>query len=255
MRGKGILAQFSFFTTIPVKTNIPLEEIAEYSYISPIVVGITLAIIESGLYFILYKVLGIGELSGILLLGVIELLRGFNHLDGLLDLGDALMVRGSREKKVKALKDVEIGSGGIGLLLVYLSIEVVALLKLGFSIYTILYLISSDVISRSFSLYVLSTIKPLPESVLGKIFHEKLRNKSLILIIELIPFISLYNVILYIVLYIIMYKICKSLGGSSGDITGASITISFPIFLLTNEVTNLNYSIISILCYLFLHLH
>jgi len=102
-----------------------------------------LALIESAVYVLLYRILE--ALAGIVLLGVVELLRGFNHLDGLLDLGDALMIKGDRERKIKALKDVEIGSGGIGLLLVYLSIQIVALLKLGFSFYTIFHLISSNV--------------------------------------------------------------------------------------------------------------
>ncbi|AAK43328.1 adenosylcobinamide-GDP ribazoletransferase [Saccharolobus solfataricus] len=253
MHLKEILAQFSFFTAIPVKSSASLEEIAESSYISPIIVGISLGLIESVAYLILYRILG--ELTGIVLLGIIELLRGFNHLDGLLDLGDALMIRGNREKKIKALKDVEVGSGGIGLLLVYLSIQIVALLKLDFSLYTIFYLISSNVLSMSLSLYILSTISPIPESNLGRIFHDKLKGKSTILLLELIPFISLYNVIVFIIFYMIMYKICGSLGGSSGDIAGASITLSFPLFLITDEITNLNYSLLSILCYLFSHLH
>ncbi|QGA55176.1 adenosylcobinamide-GDP ribazoletransferase [Sulfolobus sp. E5-1-F] len=254
MRLKRILALFSFFTAIPVRSNASLEEIAEYSYISPLIIGISLALIESVVYALLYKILG--DLAGIVLLGVIEILRGFNHLDGLLDLGDALMTKGDRERKIKALKDVEIGSGGIGLLLVYLSIQIVALIKLGFfSLYAILYLISSNVLSVSISLYIVSTIRPIPESNLGKIFHNKLEGKSIVLLLESIPFISLYNVIVFLVFYVIMYKICGSLGGSSGDIAGASITLSFPLFLLTNEITNLNYSLLSILCYLFLHLH
>ncbi|QXJ33731.1 adenosylcobinamide-GDP ribazoletransferase [Saccharolobus shibatae] len=253
MRLKGVLALFSFFTAIPVKSNASLEEIAEYSYISPIIIGISLALIESAVYVLLYRILG--ALAGIILLGVVELLRGFNHLDGLLDLGDALMIKGDRNRKIKALKDVEIGSGGIGLLLVYISIQIVALLKLGFSLYSIFYLISSNVLSMTIGLYILSTISPIPESNLGKIFHNKLKGKSTVLLFELIPFISLYNIIVFLVFYMIMHKICGSLGGSSGDITGASITLSFPLFLLTNEITNLNYSLLSILCYLFLHLH
>ncbi|TRM85156.1 adenosylcobinamide-GDP ribazoletransferase, partial [Sulfolobus sp. A20-N-G8] len=65
--------------------------------------------------------------------------------------------------------------------------------------------------------------------------------------IVIVPFISLYNVIMFLILYIIFHKICKSLGGSSGDIAGAAITISFSIFLLVNEVTHLNYSVLSML--------
>ncbi|BDC00152.1 adenosylcobinamide-GDP ribazoletransferase [Saccharolobus caldissimus] len=249
-----ILTQFSFFSSIPVRVNATLEEVAAYSFLAPIIVGLPLAIIEFIIYSTLYFFLS--TLAGIILLGIIELLRGFNHLDGLLDLGDALMVKGDREKRIKALKDVQIGSGGIGFLILYLAFQIVALIKLeGISSITIFNLMSSDVLSRTLSLFILGSIKPMPESTLGKVFHKSLERRLAILIIESIPFISIYNIMTYLVLYAIFYNICKSLGGSSGDITGASITLSFPLFLLVNEITHLNYSILSILCYLFSQLH
>ncbi len=246
MSKMGIVGQLAFFSSIPIGSNVSVEDIAKYSFLAPIIVGPILAIIEFSSYTLLHFVLGV--IAGILLIGIIELLRGFNHLDGLLDLGDALMVKGDRERKIKALKDVQIGSGGIGLLVVYLSFQTVAMLKLeGYSIMTLLNLISADVISRSFSLLVLASIKPMNESNLGKLFNQYLKNKIAFLVIETIPFISLYNVIMFMILYVIFYKICKSLGGSSGDITGAAITISFSIFLLVNEATHLNYSVLSML--------
>ncbi|MEM0122046.1 MAG: adenosylcobinamide-GDP ribazoletransferase [Saccharolobus sp.] len=250
---KIIIGQLSFFSAIPVKSNYSIDEIAKYSFLAPIIVGVLLGIIEFLSYSILY--IFFANLASILLLGIIELLRGFNHLDGLLDLGDALMVKGDRERKIRALKDTQVGSGGIGLLILYLSIQIVALIKLnGISVLSLLSIISADVLSRSLSLSALGTIKPMPESFLGKIFHESLKGRTSIIIIESVVFLSLYSIIAYIILYVIFYKICSSLGGSSGDITGAFITLSFPLFLLINEVTNLNYSILSLLCFSFLHL-
>ena len=168
---KIIIGQLSFFSAIPVKSNYSIDEIAKYSFLAPIIVGVLLGIIEFLSYSILY--IFFANLASILLLGIIELLRGFNHLDGLLDLGDALMVKGDRERKIRALKDTQVGSGGIGLLIIYLSIQIVALIKLnGISILSLLSIVSADVLSRSLSLSALGTIKPMPESFLGKIFHE-----------------------------------------------------------------------------------
>ncbi|WP_394325417.1 adenosylcobinamide-GDP ribazoletransferase [Methanobrevibacter arboriphilus] len=41
--------------------------------------------------------------------------NGFHHLDGLIDIGDALMVHGTPEKKISVMRDSMIGTGGIAL--------------------------------------------------------------------------------------------------------------------------------------------
>jgi adenosylcobinamide-GDP ribazoletransferase len=48
-----------------------------------------------------------------LTIGCIYLLTGINHIDGLSDTADGLVTSGPREKKIKSMKDVHAGSGGI----------------------------------------------------------------------------------------------------------------------------------------------
>ncbi|ARM76220.1 adenosylcobinamide-GDP ribazoletransferase [Acidianus manzaensis] len=231
---KGILSQISFFTIIPsVKGDIDL--VAEYSFISPILVGTITGLIDFISYFLIYFL--IGNLAKYALIIIIEILRGFNHLDGLLDFGDALMIRGDYQKRVKALKDVEIGSGGIGLGFVYLILMFIAVDKLSSpSIYLMLSLISAEVLSRGLGMLNLSILSPMDFSYLGKIFHSKLRDKYIWIILQLIPFILGYSLIVFVILFILFYYLGKIiLRGSSGDLTGAIITLSFPLFLLSEE--------------------
>ncbi|WP_252896587.1 adenosylcobinamide-GDP ribazoletransferase [Metallosphaera hakonensis] len=72
----------------------------EYSFLAPIIVGLVTGgidyIVLRGLYLVL------GGVVSILLIPIVEIIRGFNHLDGLLDFGDALMIRGSSEDRRKA---------------------------------------------------------------------------------------------------------------------------------------------------------
>lgn len=241
---KGILAQLSFFTIIPsIKSD--LETIAKYSFLSPIFVGLITGIIDFSFYFALWNI--IGFFSKILLFAIIEVVRGFNHLDGLLDISDALMVKGNMEKRIKAMKDVEIGSGGIGASLVYFSIMLVALLNLQDpSLYSFFVLISSEIACRSLGLLILSTLKPMENSYLGKIFNSYLSNKYILLLIQAIPFLLVIPMLLYTILYLFFYYIGKtSFHGSSGDLTGFVITLSFPLFLLADEK----------FCYLYSLLH
>jgi adenosylcobinamide-GDP ribazoletransferase len=52
---------------------------------------------------------------GILTLGLISLVTGLHHADGLLDFGDGLMYRGSAEEKIKIMHDRQTGVGGFAL--------------------------------------------------------------------------------------------------------------------------------------------
>ena len=230
---KRIAAQISFFTIIPsVKAS--LEETAEMSFLAPLVVGIITSIIDFLVIFITHPFLG--KYSLLLLLPTVEIIRGFHHLDGLLDFGDAIMIR-DYNKRLKALHDVEVGSGGIGLLMVYLSLFLLAILSSHDRI-SYFSLLISETESRALGILLLSLMKPMEESYLGKIFHEKL-NKPWKVTIVLLQIILLGNVEIlmgFVILFAIFYLLgLKVLRGSSGDLAGAVITLSFPIFLLIAE--------------------
>jgi adenosylcobinamide-GDP ribazoletransferase len=52
---------------------------------------------------------------GALVLGVLLLLTGLHHTDGLLDFGDGLMAHGSPERKIEVMHDQLTGAGGLTL--------------------------------------------------------------------------------------------------------------------------------------------
>jgi adenosylcobinamide-GDP ribazoletransferase len=54
-------------------------------------------------------------------------LCGINHIDGLADFGDGVIAHGTREKKVQAMKDVSLGTGG-GLLIAFTLLATFAVL-------------------------------------------------------------------------------------------------------------------------------
>jgi cobalamin-5'-phosphate synthase (EC 2.7.8.26) len=229
---KGILAQLSFFTIIPT-VQADLELIAEFSFLAPVVVGITSGVLDFGFLFLIKEALG--RIYPILLLPFIEVLRGFNHLDGLLDLGDALMIRGTHEDRLRALRDVAVGTGGIGLLVCYLALMFAALNGVGgLNLMTLFSLMSAEVLSRSLGLLVLGLMSPMKESRLGNMFHKKLRRNWPFLLLQSVPFFGIQSVLIFpVILALFLYVGKRFLGGSSGDLTGAAITLSFPILLMT----------------------
>lgn len=60
------------------------------------------------------------SLVAILVILAIYKLCGINHLDGLADFGDGVIAHGSVEKKIQAMKDVNIGTGGVAFVAVML---------------------------------------------------------------------------------------------------------------------------------------
>ncbi len=232
---KGILAQLSFFTVLPSVRAEDLELVAEYSFLAPLFVGTITGLVDFSAYYLLW--LALGGTAKVLLIAVVELVRGFNHLDGLLDVSDALMVRGNYERRLKALKDVEVGSGGIGGAIVYFSLMLASVLLIPSpSIVSLFLLVSAEVASRSLGLLVLATLKPIEGSFLGSVFHKYLSKRAVWLIVEAIPFLLPFLWSVYCVLYFLFYYIAKrELRGSSGDLTGFVITLSFPVFLMANE--------------------
>ncbi|BBG24731.1 adenosylcobinamide-GDP ribazoletransferase [Sulfuracidifex tepidarius] len=226
---KAVIAQYAFFSIIPVRVNVQLEEVASVSFIAPLLVGLTAGLTDFGFLLLTRSLLG--EASSFLLLAFVELFRGFHHLDGLLDTGDALMAIG-KEKKMRALKDVQVGAGGIGATLVYISLFLTAVSNLRSPLSSLVPLVSAEVLSRGVGMLSLVLSTPLEGSFLGLTFSKYLRRYYPLLILTMIPFLSFYTLLILIFMIAVSLGIERNLGGSSGDVVGAVITLSFPIFLL-----------------------
>ena len=116
---KEIKNLVAFLTIIPVGMNQDcLSDAARYMSLFP-VVGAFIGLLAGLLAWLLFHVLPV-LVVGILTLGLILLITGLHHTDGLLDFGDGIMYQGSPEKKIKIMHDQQTGAGGLTLGLVIL---------------------------------------------------------------------------------------------------------------------------------------
>lgn len=119
---RGLKAAVGFLTTLPVRLGDgDYDCFADRQYLF-VVVAIILGLIL-GLAGSLFQWLLPAPFAAVLVVASIFLLTGINHLDGLSDFGDGLVASGPREKKIRAMKDVHAGAGGllfIGLDLLFL---------------------------------------------------------------------------------------------------------------------------------------
>jgi adenosylcobinamide-GDP ribazoletransferase len=164
----GFKNALAFLTIIPVGMDDDgIIQAAEYMPSFPIIgafIGLVAGVLLWGLRAILPPLI-----AGMLGLGFILLLTGAHHADGLLDFGDAMMVLGSPEEKIRVMRDHQTGAGGLCLGLVVLSTTAFGMAALDRSI-----IIPSLVLSEAASKFAM-----VLQAWTGSSAHEGLNTQFL----------------------------------------------------------------------------
>lgn len=224
-----------FFTRIPIEGD--LDKARDEIWLLPFLAIITAFLPSLILYFDF-------PLRGLLSVLALYSITGLIHIDGLADFADGVMAKGSREKKIKAMRDAAVGTAGIFALVSILLLQVFILNILPFWA-----LLISEINSKMSMLVMLSFKKPLGNG-LGSYFMRAMTVKKLFLsiviyIIFMAVFFTFYkeSVISTISLLVPFYiaKISlKNFGGINGDCIGASAeltrVLSLYILLIDNSL-------------------
>ncbi|WP_297418976.1 adenosylcobinamide-GDP ribazoletransferase [Thermococcus sp.] len=210
-----------FLTRIPV--NGDFEKIQKELWAIPLVAPISSALPVLVLYLKL-------PLANILAVLALYLTIGLLHLDGLADWADGIMVKGERERKIKAMKDLNTGIAGLFAVAMALFLQVYSLPLVPFySIYL------AELNSKYAMLLGLSTKRPLGHG-LGAYFMEGMSRRQLVIgtllyAILYLP-VALFNPVALVGLvgllfapYMIRLSF-KNFGGINGDCLGAIAEIT-----------------------------
>ena len=116
---KGLRNSLAFLTVLPVGMDEDgIQQAANYMPMYPLL-GAMIGFMCGALAWVLFTFLP-SLLVGTFTLGFLLLITGVHHTDGLLDFGDAVMFHGSREGKIRIMRDPATGAGGVSLGLVVL---------------------------------------------------------------------------------------------------------------------------------------
>ena len=230
---KEIGSVFSFLTIFP-SSNATLENIAKYMYVFPIVgiaIGLLVGSFGFGLSFVLDPLL-----VSLLVVASLAIVTGIHHADGLADFADGLMVKGSKEKKLKAMKDLSTGSAGIvGIVLYLIGLVVTISLTSGFDLFKAILI--SEILAK-FSMVLMASLGNSASLGSNSPFVSIMKDKKKLaasFVIMLIPvaiigettgFVML-GVTIALTLFLVAIS-TRSFGGITGDVLGA-----------TNELTRL----------------
>jgi len=230
---KEISSVFSFLTIFQ-SSNATLENIPKFLYVFPIVgivIGLLVGSFGFGLSFLLDPLL-----VSLLVVASIAIVTGIHHADGLADFADGLMVKGSKDRKLKAMKDLSTGSGGIVAIVLYLVGLIITIsLTSGFDLFRAILI--SEILAK-FSMVLMASLGNSASlgsnSPFVKIMKDK-KKLSAAFIIMLIPVVVVGEttglVMLGVTVTLTLFLLAisnRSFGGITGDVLGA-----------TNELTRL----------------
>jgi adenosylcobinamide-GDP ribazoletransferase len=113
---KEITSVVSFLTIIPSKNN-ELETVAKNMYLFPLA-GVIIGLIIGGAGYGL-SLFAQPLITGLLLTGGLVIITGIHHTDALCEFADGMMAKGTKEKKLKAMRDPAVGSAGVVTIVLY----------------------------------------------------------------------------------------------------------------------------------------
>ena len=187
LRSIGGLLTFS--TILPLNIYTTIDEMAKLTWFWPVIngfIGLMVAIIA----YILARFIHFDALLiATMVYGILLLINGFNHFDGLMDFGDGVMVHGSPQKKLSIMKDPMTGVGGISTGFIVGTITIAAYCSLMNHAYAInlnfILLIIVAEISAKIGLTTCCICSKASDEGIGKYFIEymNLRNYVIGLII------------------------------------------------------------------------
>ena len=230
---KEIGSVFSFLTIIPY-SNTTLENIAKYMYFFPIV-GIAIGFLVGSFGFGLSIFLD-PLIVSLLVVASIVIITGIHHTDGLIDFADGLMVKGPKDRKLNAMKDLSIGSAGIVAIVLYVvSLIITISLTSGFDLFRAILI--SEILAK-FSMVLMASLGNSASSGTNTLFVMFMKDRKKLLVAFLIMLIPvtiigettglvMLGATLTLTIFLLVLS-TRSFGGITGDVLGA-----------TNELTRL----------------
>ena len=235
----GLLGIISFSTRIPVNRMVTIEEMASSVILWPYV-GLLIGLFGALLAYMFHILFG---LNTMLTAGIVYAFSiwftGFNHTDGVMDMGDGLMVHGDAEKRLNVMRDSSVGTGGIATFFIVASLTLLALS----SIPTSLFIQSIFIMEfgAKFSMITSMVIGKDDTRGIGRLIKSGINSKILLILVIINSLIG------YLILGIpgvcaILASVCTGLylahmadnkfGCVTGDIMGASSEIARVVSLI-----------------------
>ena len=121
---KSILGLITFSTILPINVFTSIEYMTKLTWCWPFIhlfIGILAAICG----YVSLEFLHLNSFfTAAIVYAFLMIITGYNHLDGVMDMADGVMVHGAPERKIMVMKDSSVGAGGVATLFLVASLTI-----------------------------------------------------------------------------------------------------------------------------------
>ena len=110
---KSILGLLTFSTILPINVFTSIECMTKLTWFWPFIHLLSLDILHLNSFF-----------TAAIVYAFLMIITGYNHLDGVMDMADGVMVHGEPEKKIRVMKDSSVGAGAMATLFIVASLTI-----------------------------------------------------------------------------------------------------------------------------------
>jgi len=231
----GLKNSIAFLTIVPV--GMDADGVAQAALYMPLFpfIGTAIGLIVGVCVWLLEMIFPL-LLSALIGMGLLLLINGVQHMDGLLDFGDGLMFHGSRSGKLKVMRDPTTGAGGFALGLVVFLVAAVSIAAIP-SAQIVVSLIVSEA-SAVFAMVLAAAAGKSAHKGMNTLFvaamHRQrgLRLSLSYVIILAVSFLALRSIGLMVVVGATLTALGmvlvsnRNFGGLTGDVLGATNEIA-----------------------------
>lgn len=238
---KGFLIDVQFFTSIPVRLELPMDKLHLNSAVQAFpLLGLFQGGIYASLYYLLLEHTPFSNLAVAFLLWLMTiLLTGGIHLDGWMDASDGYFSYKDQQKRLEIMNDPRTGAFGVISVIVLLSSRFLFIYEITVNVHFISYMMIATIqlLSKSVMGLLLLTVKSSKNHGLGALFQSAATPKELwIYLVYIIGFLTIVSKIESGILFVLILtmaalvtllvcrrKAVKWFGGITGDILGAAV--------------------------------
>ena len=121
---RSILGLLTFSTILPINVFTSIEYMTKLTWVWPFLhlfIGILAAICG----YVSLNLLHLNPFfTSVIVYTFLMIITGYNHLDGVMDMADGVMVHGDPERKISVMKDSSVGAGGVATLFLVASLTI-----------------------------------------------------------------------------------------------------------------------------------
>lgn len=121
---KSILGLLTFSTILPIRVYTSIECMTRMTWFWPFI-HLFIGALAAVCGYVALNFLHLNSFfTAVIVYAFLMIITGYNHLDGVMDMADGVMVHGDPERKIKVMKDSSVGAGGVATLFLVASLTV-----------------------------------------------------------------------------------------------------------------------------------